>query len=420
MQKCHRNSRAGSKGDFDGSPKALTSTHLQRVESRETMQQQAWALRAHGVIRQPGIGIFNNQIYGTSSSSSTTNRHHIYGGPQNLGKSNPNKTIYNSDVSTSSGTNVTGRSTNSTSSIREIKRNDLRTRDDYNFHDMSIFEKKQMQRTTNIMQQQPGDTSFSLPPSHESALASGSGYGVGSTSSNSSSRSLRDAGFRQSADNKGFKSSLSLALEKSSNKKSNSEFSSTVHSRHSTSANSVEERLNNEDKFQGHLLINPYDYEKSGNSDAATSLSKSYDSNKRLHSRQHRNTDLNPPTRSNYIARTMSELNLSNISVDKDVSGARTFMSGRTIKMNKTSSRWSSTLQTESPRKMLNKRWQVSSDSSGASYDKYNVYNSIGEGQSNTRKNGKGTSSGRVVYNTTPFTAKYVLFSQPTQRGIIT
>ena len=330
VQKWHRNSRAGSKGDFDEPPSALTSTQLQRVESRETMQQKAWALRAHGVMRKPGIGVFNNQIYGASSSSSTTNRHHIYGGPQTLGKSNPNKTIYNSDVSTSSGTNVTGGSINSTSSSREIKRIDLRTRDDYNFHDMSIFEKKQMQRTTNIMQQQPGDTSFSLPPSHESALASGSGYGVGSTSSNSSSRSLRDAGFRQSVDEKGFKSSLSLALEKSSNKQSNNEHSSTVHSRHSTSANSVEERLNNEARvpqFQGHLLINPYDYEKSGNSDAAISLSKSYDSNKRLYFRQRRKTDLNPPTHSNYIARTMSEMNLSNISVDKDVSDARTFMS---------------------------------------------------------------------------------------------
>ena len=70
--------------------------------------------------------------------------------------------------------------------------------------------------------------------------------------------------------------------------------------------------------------------------------------------------------------------------------------------MNKTSSRWSSTLQTESPRKMLNKRWQVSSDSSGASYDKYNVYNSIGEGQSGNRKNGKGDNLQEGLFTTPP------------------
>ena len=102
-------------------------------ESRAVKQcsKSVRALRAY-VIRKPGIGIFITKpwdiifiIYDESAP--------IHGGPQNLGKSNPKKTIYNSDVSNSSGTNITGRSTNSAGSIREIKRNDLRTRDDYNF-----------------------------------------------------------------------------------------------------------------------------------------------------------------------------------------------------------------------------------------------------------------------------------------------
>ena len=405
VSKFHRNLRTGNKGDFDEPPNALTNTQLQRVESREKIQQKAWALRAYGVMRKPGIGPFNNQIYGTSSTPSTANRHQTNGDPQTLGKSNLKKTTYTSDVSASSDTNITGGSMNSTGSFKGIKRIDLRTRDDYNFHDMSIFEKKQMQRTS-IMQQQQGHTSsFSLPPSHESTLASGSGNGngLGSSSTNSSSRSLRNDSSRQKVDDKGLKSSLSLAL-KSSSKQLNNDFSSSVNLGHSTPTMSMEERLNNEAgvvQFQEHLLMKPYDREKTENSDVAISLSKSYDSNKRSYFRQRRKTDLTPPTHSNYIARTMSEMNLSNISVGKDVPSVRTFMHGSTVKINKTSSRWFSTLQTESPRKMLNKRWQVSSDSSGASYEKYNLHNGIGEGKSNSRRNSKGDNL-QEGFSTTP------------------
>ena len=82
------------------------------------------------------------------------------------------------------------------------------------------LKRNKMQRTTNIMQQQPGDTSFSLPPSHESALASGSGNGngLGSTPLTAVAEA-KGCGLQAKHGRERFKSSLSLALEKGSNKK---------------------------------------------------------------------------------------------------------------------------------------------------------------------------------------------------------
>ena len=132
------------KNTSEDSLKRLTNTQLQRVESRENLQQKAWAMRAHGVMRKPGSSnaIAKSMALSTSSSSSSSSRMMMKNISNNSNTSNVFKIIHNSNQSISNSNN---------SNRRTTKRVDLRTRDDYNFHDMLIFEKKQLQPNKNIL-----------------------------------------------------------------------------------------------------------------------------------------------------------------------------------------------------------------------------------------------------------------------------
>ena len=98
---------------------------LQRVESRENLAEKAWQLRAHGVMPRPiSMGGLMRSGSNSSASSALLPMH----------------------------------SSNSTDTIT------LRNREDYNGHDMSLFNSSSMYSSSQSI----GSRSFSLPPSSDS------------------------------------------------------------------------------------------------------------------------------------------------------------------------------------------------------------------------------------------------------------